>query len=260
MSREPLAGVRVLVTRSRAQASTLREQLAALGAVVREVPVLSYVACELDEPPTLDELRDACVVFTSVNGVHFATRLLGGQLGGLRCATVGEATATAVREAGGVVSIVAVRSDAEGLLAAILAEAPTAPIVWFRGDDARDVLAAGLRAAGHDVRELVVYRAAPDDTSRAALARAVADGIDILTFASSNTAAAFDRLLAAEVADDVRRLPAVSIGTHTSARLALLGYAHIVEAGEATVAGLVAAVVEHVRTSKRASPPPNHGL
>lgn len=259
MSDMPLAGVHVLVTRSRAQASTLRQQLEALGACVSEVPVLAYVACADAVPPSLELLRNQTAVFTSVNGVQFTRALYGVDLTGIRCATVGSATADAARRAGCDVVCVATRTDAEGLLEVLVSEKAGSTFVWFHGEEARAVLADGLRRAGAALQEVVVYRAVADATAFATLEQRLRDGLDVVTFASSNTASAFDRLLPPARVAQVRALPTISIGTHTTAQLRALGYTQIIESREATIAGLVAAVVQHIGETRRGPGPEQEG-
>src|SRR5438445_12715073 len=76
----PLQGKRILVTRTREQASTLSERLKASGAIPVEFPTIS-IAPPLDWAPLDSALRRLCtpspqpfytwLVFTSVNGVNF---------------------------------------------------------------------------------------------------------------------------------------------------------------------------------------------
>src|SRR5258708_16232514 len=69
---EPMMGKRVVVTRPRAQAGTLAEKLAALGAVPILFPTIELAPMDDDAPllAALARLTDYdCVVFTSANGV-----------------------------------------------------------------------------------------------------------------------------------------------------------------------------------------------
>ena len=103
----PLFGVRVVVTRPRAQAAELVTRLEQLGAEPIEAPTIEIVAPE--DPAPLDR---ACaqiaafdwVVFTSANAVsHFMRRLLAGpgdirDLKGVKLCAVGPATAEALSQ------------------------------------------------------------------------------------------------------------------------------------------------------------------
>ncbi len=113
--RRVLAGKRVLVTRAAHQAGKLSEGLRALGAEPVEVPVL-----EIQPPSSIEPLDRALrsldsydwLILTSVNTVRALqerSAVLGLSLRsktGLKVAAVGEATATAARNAGFAVSLV----------------------------------------------------------------------------------------------------------------------------------------------------------
>jgi uroporphyrinogen III methyltransferase/synthase len=105
--RRPLFGKRVVVTRTREQASQLSRQLGELGAEVLEIPTIKIVATT-----RLADLADALlelnsydwIVFTSPNGVSmFFEAFFKGfedlrDIGGVRIAAVGPATAAKLRE------------------------------------------------------------------------------------------------------------------------------------------------------------------
>jgi uroporphyrinogen-III synthase len=107
---------------------------------------------------------------------------------------------------------------------------------------ARDVLPDGLRAAGWDVDVVAAYRTVPapltDDQ------RARAETADVVTFTSSSTV---ERYL--EAMGD-RPVPGVvaCIGPITAATARDHGLSVDVVADEHTIAGLVRALVDHLRT------------
>src|SRR5205085_11593146 len=103
----PLSGKRIVVTRTRTQAGALSSQLRALGADVFELPTIRI------EPPTdlreFGELvQDAhtydWLVFTSPNGVDAFFEMFfkiykdAREIGGVRIAAIGPATAARVRD------------------------------------------------------------------------------------------------------------------------------------------------------------------
>ena len=105
----PLRGVRVLVTRSRRQASVLSRLLAGRGAIPLELPAIDIQpvtdTSELDQ--AIKNLADyQWLVFTSSNGVEafferlHALKLDGRALAGLRIAAIGTATAAALSDGG----------------------------------------------------------------------------------------------------------------------------------------------------------------
>ena len=105
----PLAGLRVAVTRARAQASGLAGRLADLGAVVIEAPAIRIVP--LDGPaPSLSGYDLVCL--TSPNGVRLlfsrlaAAGLDARALAGARVAAIGPGTAAALRGFGVIADVV----------------------------------------------------------------------------------------------------------------------------------------------------------
>ncbi len=100
----PLSGWRVIVTRSRAQSSSLVERLVDAGACPVEMPVIE-IADPIDGCAALEralaKIEDfEWVVFTSANAVERCWRYLGDEraLGGAKLAAVGDATAAALAE------------------------------------------------------------------------------------------------------------------------------------------------------------------
>ncbi len=254
----PLFGRRVVVTRTRAQASELSRALAELGAEPMEVPVIEV------GPPSdggaalrraLASIGDAAwLVLTSPNGVErtFAeipdTRVLGG----VRVAAIGPGTAAALARYRVVADLVPERFVAESLLSAF----PDPPsdgdspsnrrrrerrrVVISRAEAARQVLPDGLRARGWEVEVVPAYRtvaATVDPAVRAAVATA-----DAITFTSSSTVARFVEALGPEAVPPV----VACIGPITAATARDLGLAVDVEATEHTIAGLVAALRAHL--------------
>ena len=107
MNEAPLSGRRVVVTRTREQASVLSERLTALGAEVIELPVIR-ISKEISKTLLADTMLELggydWLVFTSGNGVHFFFdeffRLFNDirALGLVRIAAVGEGTARELSE------------------------------------------------------------------------------------------------------------------------------------------------------------------
>lgn len=240
--RRPLFGQRVVVTRTRQQASQLSASLRELGAEVIEVPVIEIA----DPADGGDALRAAAgrlgtydwVVVTSPNGAH---RLLAAvpdarAFGSARVAAIGPGTAAALAEGRIHADLVPDRFVAEGLLDAL----PDGPgrLLLARAAVARDVLPDGLRARGWEVDVVDAYRTGPaaiTDEQRAAVA-----GAGVITFTSSSTVEhALDAFGPAG-------LPAAvaCIGPVTAATARASGLAVDVEASVHSIDGLVAALLE----------------
>jgi uroporphyrinogen-III synthase len=242
----PLAGQRVVVTRSRAQASSLVERLTALGATTVELPVIAVEAAPdggvgLAEAATrLVGGTYAWVAFTSVNAVGGLLAALDPHRppDGVQWAAVGPGTARALTAGGFPPDLVPPSSVSDQLAEAFPAAPPTGGAVLFpRAETVRGALADGLRAKGWVVDEVVAYRTvtgAPD-TRAAADAR----GAEAVAFTSSSTVDRTIELLGVEGVPPV----VVTIGPVTSASARAAGLQVAAEATEATIDGLAAAVV-----------------
>jgi uroporphyrinogen-III synthase len=243
-----LTGKRVVVTRTRAQASELARRLEERGAEVMLIPTIEIA------PPRSFAGLDAALaaidtfdwlLFTSANAVEvFAQRR--GQRAlpeKLRLAAVGPATARALQAAGLQAALVPARAVAESFAEALLPHAAGSRMLLVRAEVARDHLPETLRAAGADVTIAEAYRTVIPEGSVVELRRLFRERPpDGITFTSSSTAVNFFALMeAAGVA-----LPAdvvlASIGPVTSETLRGLGYPPTVEAEEASAAGLVRAL------------------
>jgi uroporphyrinogen-III synthase len=240
------------VTRSRAQASELVLLLAEAGAQPVELHCLEFV-----EPsswgPADAALADLSsydgVLFTSVNAVVRTLRRTGGwSAPGVCVAGVGPATVAALRSWGVEPDVVPRRFLSEGLLEALKQRGGLVGSRWLlpRAEVARDVLPEGLRAAGARVDVVAVYRTvAPSDPSP--IRAALASGLDAITFASGSSV----RHLRAAVADDgwpgvLDGVAVVTIGPITSASAREEGLVVGVEAPEASLAAMVAALSAHL--------------
>ncbi len=259
-----LFGKRVLVTRTRRQASALARLLVEEGAVPVELPVIEIEPAvdEAAAEAALDGLRAGayqCVVFTSANAVEAFFGLMrergldlpaGRQAPRVRrwrTAAIGPATADALAEHGIIADAVPDEYVAESLVGA-LREAPLRPgdhVLVPRAESARPELVEGLRELGAEVDEVTLYRAAvPKEAPAEALSLLREGGIDIVTFTSSSTV----RNLAALLDNDVEclRKPLVAcIGPITAKTARDLGLRVDVEAAEHTIPGLVRAITEH---------------
>ena len=253
--RRPLAGKRIVVTRARAQASSLSVRLRELGAEVIEMPAIRIEP--LDPAPlhaALDRLSDYdWVMFTSQNAVELVWRAMrergldARSLGRARAAAIGRATAEALLGCGLAADVVPEQFVAESLVDVLRRRDDVAGrrVLLARATGARDVLPEGLRALGATVDEIEIYRTVLDGAGAANVAARLRDGeIDVVTLTSSSTAQFFVEAVGAEAA---KSSPIASIGPVTSRTARSLGLRVDTEADEATIAGLVEAVVRMCR-------------
>lgn len=255
----PLAGRRVLVTRAREQASQLVGALQAAGAETVEIPAIAIVP-----PSSYDALDGALagfkdvdwLIFTSANAVKvFCERALYAGVhpaaSAVKIAVIGAASAEAVRDAGMKVELVPPKFVAESLLHELRYQVADEHVLLVRAEVARDVLPDGLRAAGAHVLVANAYRNQLPEGSGARLREIMADETLIpqaITFTSSSTARNLRTLLDAAGVGLPVGIVLASIGPVTSATMRELGMEPTVEAGEATIAGLVTVLTEYFRS------------
>jgi uroporphyrinogen III methyltransferase/synthase len=255
LERRPLAAKRIIVTRARAQASSLAERLRELGAQVIEMPAIRI------EPLPPDPLRDALrqledydwVVFASQNAVDLVWSAMRGlgldarAFGHAKLAVVGRATADALLGYGLAADVIPDRFVAEALVDALRDREDVAGqrVLLPGALDARDVLADGLRAMGARVDVIPIYRTVVDGEGAAGVAERLRRGeADLVTLTSASTARFFVEAIGSELA---RVVPAASIGPITSAAARELGLHVAVEATTSTIDGLVEAIMAFTR-------------
>lgn len=250
--RLPLFGTRILVTRSRGQASQLSEKLAAYGADVMEFPVIEIVP-----PPDTSAIDTAIarlaaydwLIFTSVNGVRYFLERLDASAFDLRqlraklCA-IGPATQRALEELHLKVDLVPKEYVAESMVEAFAAhDLAGKQILLPRAAVARDVVPTELRARGAVVDVVEAYRTVVPAVSAEEIADAFAQKPQWITFTSSSTVKNFLALAGRERLEGVR---IASIGPVTSDTARKHGVEVTVEAAEHTMDGLVRAILQSV--------------
>ena len=164
----PLFGKRVLVTRSRTQASTLSRMLSEEGAEPLEVPTIEISAPEdnvaLDEAvASLD--RYGWVIFTSVNGVEATfdrLRAVGRDsraFGTVKVGAIGPATAAALSHRGVVADLVPPEYISESIVRTMEGcDLKGTRVLLPSADIGREDLAKGLAGLGAHVDRVPAYR------------------------------------------------------------------------------------------------------
>jgi uroporphyrinogen III methyltransferase/synthase len=203
---KPLFGRRIVVTRSREQASVLTDRLQAEGAEVFEFPAIEIVPPESWEPldAALRQITEyRWIIFTSANGVRFFWERLSAaerdarSLARARIVAIGPATADALRSHGIEADLVPPEFKAEGILAALAGEPMGgARILIPRAEAARDVLPAELERQGATVDVVPAYRTVRSAREARTLREHLNAGrIHAVTFTSSSTVTNFCRAL-----------------------------------------------------------------
>lgn len=256
----PLRGKRIVITRTREQASTLREQLTALGAEVIELPTIEI------RPPASWEPLDAAIrrlgefdylLVTSVNGArNFLARLqlCGRDVGDLKrliIGAIGPATAAELTRAGVRVDFVPKEYRAEGLVEALGRHDLRGKAVLIpRAKVARDLVPRALAKRGARVEVVEAYETVAAEFPPGELERLLTPPPDMITFTSSSTVSNFAKMLGSrKVSEFLAGVGVASIGPITSDTARKLGLEVTVEASESTIRGLVRAIQQHLTLS-----------
>jgi uroporphyrinogen III methyltransferase / synthase len=197
--KRPLSGKRIVVTRSRKQASVLSEQLRALGADILELPTIRI------EPPTdlrefAELVQDAhgydWIVFTSANAVDAFFEMFfklyddAREIGAARIAAIGPATAQRVRDFRLHVDLQPEEFVAESVVREFQKQGgvENLRILLARAEKARDVLPKQLSNLGAIVDQGIAYRTVPETRDTTGARRRLSEeGADLITFTSSST-------------------------------------------------------------------------
>ena len=256
----PLFGQRVVVTRTREQASQLSRQLLELGAEVLEIPTIKIVP-----PDNKQDLMDALlglgeydwIIFTSPNGVDaFFSYFFKAfedlrDIGGVRIAAVGSVTAAKLRELHLKVDLMPDEYVTRKIISAFreYESIENLRMLLVRAQVANPELPKALEQAGAIVDDIAIYKTVPETEDRnGAAARFAEAGADWITFTSSSTVQNFHARF--NLPDVLKRYPKTrlaSIGPETSKALMELGVKPTVQAKEHTIDGLVKALQSHAR-------------
>ena len=260
----PLWGKRILVTRSRHQASAFVKLLSEHGATCLEAPTIDILPPD-DGYAALDEAlkkldRYHWAIFTSPNGVEaFFNRLFGsGQdvraLGACRLAAIGAATAQSLREHGLVADVVPTDFRAEGLVASLSPLVhPGHLLLLPRAQEAREILPQEMANRGAIVHVVPSYKTAPPAKLPPATEAALQNGdLDVLTFASSSTVTNFARLVGRDQFQKLAaKLVIAAIGPVTAKTLEKFGLQAHIQPQTYTIPALTEAIVDYFQTPNR---------
>jgi uroporphyrinogen III methyltransferase/synthase len=247
-----LSGKRIVVTRTRKQASALSNGLCAVGAQVIEFPTIRI------EPPSdlrafAELVQDAhmydWIVFTSANGVDAFFEIFfklyddGREIGGARIAAIGPATARRVKDFHLHVDLQPEEFVAEAVVKAFQKQGSVENlrILLVRAEKAREVLPRELSGLGAIVDEAFAYRTVPETRDVTGARRRLAkEGADLITFTSSSTVENFLAL----ALPWPKGMQIASIGPITSKTARDHGLTVDIEARRHDIGGLVQAICD----------------
>lgn len=239
-----LFGKKILVTRTRAQASKLTRQLENLGADVIEFPTIKIV------PPSDNfQKLDAAIsniknfewlIFTSANGVEkFFERLKfckldARALSASKIAVIGSGTAEKLFGYNITPDLIPAEFRAESLTDALKNSVRGKNILIARAEVARDILPVELEKFGANVTVAPAYKTVSDTPPQVDFSE-----IDVATFTSSSTV---ENFVKAAGIDALKNMKTAAIGTVTAETLKKFGVTADIVAKEFTIAGLVDAI------------------
>ncbi|MHB0913716.1 MAG: uroporphyrinogen-III C-methyltransferase [Armatimonadota bacterium] len=249
----PLFGRKVLVTRTRDQASALSELLRKYGAEPIEFPVIRVAPpasfAELDAALERAEEYD-WLLFTSANGVRAtADRLkeLGGDirwLKGPKIGAIGPKTAEALTDLSISVDFVPAEFVAESVVAQFPDDMQEKRILLLRAAEAREVLPEKLRERGARVDVVPAYRTLTEESDSVPVRELLASGeIRFVTFTSSSTVTNFLKLVGDTPISDNTKIACIGPITAQTAREN--GLEPEIVAEEYTIDGLVWAMADY---------------
>ena len=245
-----LFGKKILVTRTRTQASKLTKEFENLGAEVVEFPTIK-ISAPTDNFSAIDaaikNLKSFdTIIFTSTNGVEkFFARLKffnrdSRALGNLKVAVIGSATANALKKFGVVADVVPEEFRAESLIDALKNSVAGEKILIARAEVARDILPEELKKFGAEVTVAPVYKTVPAGENAGKIKPLFDAGeVDLVTFTSSSTVENFVAALGEKILSGVKT---AVIGPVTGETLKKFGITPDICAEEFTISGLVQAV------------------
>jgi uroporphyrinogen III methyltransferase/synthase len=256
---KPLFGKRVIVTRSRDQASVFAEKLIDLGATTVEFPTIDVVP-----PSSWDELDSAIgkletfdwLILTSANAVRFFMERLRSvgkdirMLKGVNICVVGPKTAESLEQYGLKADLIPAEFKAEGVLAALGGvRVKGQKFLIPRAKVAREVIPDKLREMGAEVTVATAYenvRPALDADRMKKLFRE--NKITAVTFTSSSTVHNFIEILGQkEYKAFLEGVDVACIGPVTAKTAEKYGMKVSIMPKEYTIPSFVDAIVEHYR-------------
>ncbi len=264
--KRPLFGRRIVVTRTREQASDLVALLEEHGAECLEYSTIHIEP--VDDYRIIDraiaEITDyQWLLFTSLNAVtYFFQRLAhleydSRHLAGTKIAVVGKATAEELLKHGIKADLLPEKFTGEGLAESLVkTEVKGCRILLPRALRANEMLPEMLTDAGAKVTIAPVYRNIPPQGPKEELRDQLLEGtVDLVTFTSSSTVTNFLTMIDAANDDELHRLldqvTIAAIGPITAETLRDRGLRVDIQPERYTISDMVQAIVAHYKDKAR---------
>ena len=261
----PLAGKRIVITRSAAQSEAIARELSARGANSVVLPLMAFA--EPEDFTALDAAiaqidQFSWIIFTSAQAVRAVVKRRGelknvmNWTGGhMRAAAVGPVSAEAAREAGFSVEFVAETHTGAALAEEMGDRLRGTKVLLPRSDRANPDLPPALKLRGAEVTEVVAYRTLrPTEIDQRKLQQ-IADGeADAILFFSPSAVRHFAELFGSEQLRTLQdKLAIAAVGPVTANALSESGVIRMVVAGDTTAAAVVQALEAHFASTAKQS-------
>jgi uroporphyrinogen III methyltransferase/synthase len=257
MTKKPLTGKKILITRAREQSGDFATLLKKMGAEVIQFPTIEIVPPlrwrELDQ--AMDQLASYdWLIFTSANGVNFFWERLKERKkhphlpSSLKVCAIGPATARQLREKRVSVDYMPKEFVAESILEGFEKMFIKGKrILLARAKKARDILPNGLKKMGAGVDVVEVYRTVKPKGGSKRLKELLAEGkIDGIAFTSSSTVDHFVKLLKKENLEKLLKGIAIAcIGPVTARTAREWGMKVKIQPKQYTIPGLTRAISQY---------------
>lgn len=264
--KRPLFGKRIIVTRTREQASDLVAGLEEAGANCLEYSTINIQPTDSYDilDGELDRLNEYhWIIFTSLNGVEyffnrlFAKGLDSRNLKGPGIAVVGKSTAEVLMKYGVRADLIPPTFTGEGLAESLLDQGVEGRNILIpRAELSREILPETLRGAGARVTVAPVYKNVPPQGRKDALRAELETGrINMVTFTSSSTVKNFLTMVDAENQEELERLLAgvkiAAIGPITAKTVTDNGLKVDVQPGTFTIPEMIQAILDFYAEEKK---------
>ena len=260
---KPLFGKRIIVTRSRTQASGLCRNLKNLGADVIEFPTIDIIPVKnfnlLDD--SIHNIRDfSWIIFTSVNSVEiFFKRLFelnydSRILKNGKIAVIGAETGNALKQFGIIPDLVPTTYTSEGTVEAFRLmkdEIKGEKILLPCSAIARDIIPSELEKLGAVVKIVLIYENVIPDYSEEKIDSYFEREFHLVTFTSSSTVMNLAEIFRKHKKEHlIGKIKGASIGPVTTETAKQNGINIVVEAKIQTIEGLTDCILEYFSDKK----------
>lgn len=248
-----LLGKKILVPRSKKQASVLSKRITDLGGIPIEVPLIAFREKHLTDEVIVSLKQQVYdwLVFTSHNGVEvFFEEIKRLDIAlTAKIAVIGEKTKNTVSYYGYQAHFIPSEYVAEQFVQEFVSNLEKGQhILIVKGNRSREYLAEELKASGFQVEEAVLYETYfPNESEELLVEEVNKNDLDVLLFTSSSTAHHFMQIIKKyHLVDKLRSCMVISIGPITTETLESYGLHVTITANPYTTDSILNHLVQYL--------------